>query len=59
MINIVKSKINSFKVYIKYYLRKNSSLEELFSSIYRETRVWGSSSNSKFYSGSGSHEKNN
>ena len=39
MINIIKSKINSFKVYIKYYLRKNSSLEDLFSSIY-ETRVW-------------------
>ena len=56
MINIIKSKINSFKVYIKYYLRKNSSLEDLFSSIY-ETRVWGSSSNSSFYSGSGSHEK--
>ena len=56
MINIIKSKINSFKVYIKYYLRKNSSLEDLFSSIY-ETRVWGSSSKSSFYSGSGSHEK--
>ena len=39
MIIIIKSKINSFKVYIKYYLRKNSSLEDLFSSIY-ETRVW-------------------